>query len=777
MIEKMIRANLAQNRIVSVLMSGFLVVSAALLASAIYLIFGVFGTVDSFMEAARTPHFMQMHAGSLDANRMQAFVDGRTDVVAWEPIELLNVENSTLSFDGQSLETEIQQNGFVRQSKEMDLLLSLDREVVHPRPGEVWVPLFYEQKYDLQPGQTVVISQPDGDITFTIAGVFRDSQMNSTLASSKRLLISDADYDMLQQRLSIDPEYLISFRLTSPSDAASFEAAYANAGLESNGPSLTWSLFRLINSINDVITVVLFTLMSIIILLISLLCIRYTLLTAMEEDLHDIGVMKALGISNAHIRSIYLGKFRLLLGGGVLVGFVLSFLFREAVLGGVRRQMGTVNHEAIGIVAAAVGAALLYLVSMGYVRRVLQRLRSIAPLVALQGNSGLVTSNKRPRPLLRRSTGNSVNLRMAWANFSRSRGQHITVLVMAMLITIVLLVPFRFGATLGSPEFVTYLGMSRYDLRIDLINRDDAVEVADTIRATLEADDRISTFEIYAQEVEIAIDSNGVRTPLRIDYGNHDAYPVRYDSGRAPQTDTDLAISKLNAERLGVDVGDPLEVIAGESRHRFIISGIYQDITNGGKTAKALTGPTRDQQTPSMMIAISLKNDDDADAIIQKVTDAVDVPVMKTKTYTTQMMGDLIGVMKTMSWVFAIVASAIAALIAGLSIRLMQVQERRSNAIQAALGFTSRNLRFQYMFRIVGIMVIGALIGAMLAGPAGGFMGNLLFGIVGASGAKLVFSPLTTILGIAMVVVSALIVTLVNTRQSINSRIVDRLRG
>ena len=149
MIRKMIRNSLSKNRLVSVFMATFLVLSSALLSGALILSFGVFGTVDSFMESAKTPHYMQMHLGSMDMDRMERFVAGRDDVMAWEVIEYLTVENSQLDFAGQSLDTEIQQNGFVTQPQHLDYLLSPGGDVIHPKPGEIYIPYFYESKYNL----------------------------------------------------------------------------------------------------------------------------------------------------------------------------------------------------------------------------------------------------------------------------------------------------------------------------------------------------------------------------------------------------------------------------------------------------------------------------------------------------------------------------------------------------------------------------------------------------------------------------------------------------
>jgi putative ABC transport system permease protein len=778
MIRKMIRSSLRHNRLVSACMAAFLVLSTALLSSALILSLGVFGTVESFMETARTPHFMQMHLGSLDQERMQQFVDGRDDVVAWEVIEFLNVENSQLQFNGQSLDTEIQQTGFTTQPEHMDYLLSPDGELIRPQPGEVYVPYFYEGKYNLEPGDPITLQTDNGETVFIVAGVFRDSQMNSTLASSKRLLINETDYATLAGQPGTNPEYLISFRLTSPDDVAEFEAAYFEAGLEANGPSLTWSLYTLINSINDAITVLLFMLMAFIILLIAMLCIRYTLLTTIEEDLREIGVMKALGISTANIRSIYLGKYRLLLGSGAIIGFLLSLIARNAILDNVRRQMGEINYPVLGVVAGALGTAILYLLAMGYVRRTLGRLRTITPLHALQGTASLDVSKRRPRSVLARTAGPAVNGKLAWASIRRTPSRHLTILAVAGLITLVLLVPFRFGSTARSADFVTYMGIGQYDLRIDLLNRPDSPATANSIVAVLDGDERIERIEVYTLEIEQTVSADGETAPLRIDYGDPAAFPLRYGTGHAPETVTEIGLSEINAERLEVATGDQLTITGPDGPVVFTVSGTYQDVTNGGKTAKALPGPTMDAANPSMMIAIDAAEGAHLDDIAATVTSAVgDVQVIDTQTYVQQMMGDLIRVIDTIAWVFSGVAVLIAALMAGLSIRLMQVQERKANAVQGALGFTSRDLRWQYLIRIMAMMVIGVALGIVLATPFGNMLGNAIFSTVGVSGLALKFSLVTTLFGSTLVLVSACVVTLLHTRPDFNRSLVERLRA
>jgi putative ABC transport system permease protein len=415
---------------------------------------------------------------------------------------------------------------------------------------------------------------------------------------------------------------------------------------------------------------------------------------------------------------------------------------------------------------------------MLYVRRVLRRLRSITPLDALQGSAGLNPGKRRPRPMLKQGIGKRVTGKMAWAKIRMSPSQHITILVVACLITLSLLIPFRFGATARSSDFVTYMGMGEYDLRIDLLGQDDALLTADSIVAVLNDDEHVSRIAVYTQEVESATAANGEIYPLRVDYGDQTTFPLRYGDGRAPETETELGLSEINAERFEVGVGDTVTIFGATGPGEFTVSGTYQDITNGGKTAKAIPGPTMDDDQPDIMIAIEAANGASLEDIATTINEVVnDVQVIETGTYVQQMLGGIVEVMDTIAWVFSLVAVLLAGLIAALSVRLMQVQDRKANAIQGALGFTSRHLRQQYMMRILPMIAIGVVLGIILATPVGNLIGNFLFSTVGISGLSLKFNLFATVAGGLGVLLSAWIVTLLHTRSEFNADIPARLQG
>ena len=62
--------------------------------------------------------------------------------------------------------------------------------------GEVYVPAGYRALYDLSVGDFLQI----GSCKLKIAGFIRDSQMNSMMASSKRFLVNEADYERIKEQ-------------------------------------------------------------------------------------------------------------------------------------------------------------------------------------------------------------------------------------------------------------------------------------------------------------------------------------------------------------------------------------------------------------------------------------------------------------------------------------------------------------------------------------------------------------------------------------------------
>lgn len=293
---RIIRNDISKSKLITLTTMIFVAAAAMLVSLAAILAIHLSGALDTLMTQAKTPHFMQMHSGEIDTARLTSFAEKNNHVDEFQVLEFLNMDGAQIVLGDSSLASSVQDNGFSMQSDKFDYLLDLDGNIIKVSDGELYVPISYMRDNTTKVGDQAVISGKE----FTIAGFLRDSQMNSSLSASKRFLVSEHDYAEIRGLGSI--EYLIEFRLKDLSMLGAFETAYASAGLEANGPTVTYTLFKMINALSDGMMIAVILLVSALVVVISFMCIRFTLLAKIEDDYREIGVMKAIGLRVSDIK-------------------------------------------------------------------------------------------------------------------------------------------------------------------------------------------------------------------------------------------------------------------------------------------------------------------------------------------------------------------------------------------------------------------------------------------------------------------------------------------
>ena len=172
---RMIWNDIARNKAVALMLLVFVSVAAMLLSLTAILGVNLLGSIDRLMQDAKTPHFLQMHTGDPELQRLEAFAAEQPQVSQFQVVGFLNIENDDIGINGKTLAGSLQDNGFCTQSEQFDFLLDLDNVPVRPADGELYAPVFYKKDGTMNLGDTVTIQ----GIPFTVAGFVRDSQMNS----------------------------------------------------------------------------------------------------------------------------------------------------------------------------------------------------------------------------------------------------------------------------------------------------------------------------------------------------------------------------------------------------------------------------------------------------------------------------------------------------------------------------------------------------------------------------------------------------------------------
>ena len=659
------------------------------------------------MEKAQTPDFLQMHAGEVDEEQIAAFAEEQEMIEEWQVCRFLNLENAVLSLNGHSLSGNTQDNGLCVQSPCFDFLLDTEDCCVSVREGEVYVPACYRQEYGLKQGQLMQI----GSESLQIAGFIRDSQMNSMMASSKRFLVNQADYERLQECGS--EEYLIEFLLKDGNDVDAFALAYTKSGLPANGPTITAPLVRMMNALSDGMMILVIFLVGIVVMLISMLCIRFLLLTTLEKDQKEIGMLKAVGIAKKDIRRLYLTKFILLSVTGAVIGLILA-AFLSKPLGTSMRELYGAGASG-GLVYAASVCSVLFTegILLLSIRRTLKRTEKLSAVETLRGSS----VHKK---------------RCAWLLIGA-----VTAAGVFLMLT-----PQNIAHTISSPEFVTYMGVGNAQIRIDVRQSADIASETEALIGQLDGDTKVENFSVLKTRSLQGELVDGSACALMVEFGDHSIFPVSYMEGTFPQKEGELALSALNAEDLGLGIGDMILLSAGGEQEPYMICGIYSDITNGGKTAKACENGSWENMPEMWSIAyVSLRDGENVEGWLSEYRshyEGTGIEAVDIQEYVTATYGQTIRQMQLAKKVSFVAALGILFIVALLFLRLVVWQERRDSALKKALGFTAGAIRMEYWKRAAVCSLAGIFIGMLLGVFLGERVAGLLLSSLGASGFRFV---------------------------------------
>ena len=778
MMTRMLRADLRRTRATSIVLAGLIAMAALLAAVGGSVLTQLTGATGRLFTTARTPDVVQMHAGDLDPVAVGDWAESRSEITGWQIATTLPVPVDQLHLNGEPESGSVLQPALVTQNGEFDLLLDTDNEVLDIGPGEIAMPLYYFQERGLEVGDAVSIQLADGRFDFTVTSFLRDSMMNPTFATSKRLLISAEDHQAIAPLIE-EPEHLIEFLLADRGDTKAVSDAYGEAELATNGPLLDRRTFFLLNVISHGIGVAVLTLLAILMVVVAAIALRFAFLTAIERDLHEIGVMKAIGLPDVRIRRLYLSKYVALAVAGGLVGAVLSVPAARAITGPLRLQLGEPEQSWPLIATPALSAAVIVIAVILWCALMLRRLGRISTMDALRTGTAPARSRRRllrflPRRRERTKRSPRLGMRLwrsrlpspSWMGLNairRSVRTHRMLLAVLTLCTFAMLVPLNLWTTVTARSFVTYLGTGVADLRLEL-RTPEAVEQSDELVAALDADPeiaRVAPFVTARFEVE---NGDGEWEHLIVETGDHGVFPLSYVDGTHPQADGELSVSSLAADTLGAEIGDTVALRGSTGTRDVTLVGVYQDVTNGGRTAKGLV-PIDGEPIVWRTVLVDVAAGAEVTDVARRLsTTHPDVQTVEMMEFANQTLGELMGQTARLATTAAASSIALAALIATMFAQMVIARDRSQIAIQRSLGVSDRSLRIQYLTRFLVVLVAGIVLGTVLVATGGQWLVAGAMGQLGAPGLQFDVNPLLAYGAVplaltATVVVAALFAT------------------
>ncbi len=777
MLGSMIKKDFTRNKAINITQWLFIFLSAFLMAAGSIIIIKSFGSIDGLFQIAKPPHFMQMHTGDINQEEIDAFSRSLDYVAGQQTSEMVNIDGASILLlterEGRhheaTLSDSMMDNGFVVQNEQYDYLLNLKNEILRVTAGEIAVPIKYMKSNDLKIGDLLILSEGSFHKEFVITDFIRDAQMASSLASSTRFLVSEEDFREIRENIGRS-EYLIEFMFTDIKKTKDFQKLYDESGLPSNGPAVTYTLFRMLNALGEGIKAVIIILVSLLLIFISAINLRFTILATMEDEIKEIGTMKAIGISPGDIRKLYRLKYVILSAGGCLLGYLAAILCSGLFTADMVLNYGHQALTAPDFIISMAAVAVVHMIVMYFCNKVLKKIRSITVVQALI--EGSMNSKKHRRKgkskekllPVAASQHLPINLFLSIRELVIRAKAWLLLLFVFALAACIMIIPANLYGTFRSTKFASYMGTAIRDIRMDLHSIDSLERKHEEIMNRLQSDDEISSFTAFAT-CRYEVYAEGAWDIIRVECGDHTDFNVSYISGKGPAKTGEIALSTLNAKKFAVSVGDTLRMRIDGAEAQYKICGIYQDVTNGGYTAKMDYDYDKDDvlwYTYYFDNAKGVPVDRKAAEYAATLSYAKVIPM---EDYLTQTLGMVIDSLSQVVIVSIIIAVFITLLITVLFLKLHSAREYSQIANMKAMGFSVFDIRKQYLIKTCMVAVLGILSGVLISNTLGEALVNGVLSISGLGISRIEFTaqPFKAyVLYPAIVMITALSVTWVS---------------
>lgn len=733
----LVRKDFKRNRVITAALAVFLVLSALFMAGGLRVAATMISSLSGFNKLAIPPDYLQMHKGTYNEEVFEDFVKTHDFIKDSLVVKMLDISNANIIYKGDTLEKCLMDNGFVVQNKGFDLLLNMDNEIAVVQDGEIGVPVYYAEVLGIQVGDVIALHEGDYHKELAVSTIIRDASMNAALTSSKRFLISQAALDEISLQMG-EWEYCFEFLLEDGTSTAVLEKAYADAGMPSNGVAVTGRLLGLLNDLSYGLVAFIIIAISILLIMIAILCLSYIIGATMAEENYAIGEMKAIGFPRKEIARLYQMKYIMLALTAGVIGYLAAIPFGNFFSSSVIMYCGYGISEWMKWVFPFIGIMLFCLIIMLGCGRIIRRNLRSTVVGLMRGEERIKKEGHYALP----SAGlKHRNLVMALGELRCKWREYVVIFFVFVFSSFLILLPTNMKSTIEDPSFMTYMGVGKCDIRIDIQYSEELAEQKDAVFSLLEKDQGIEKYAVYRNGYVQLQNAEGEWEYIRMGNGDESVFPLAYLRGRAPDDNREIALSYLNASNLGKVVGDSVTVIYQGEELLFTVCGIYQDITYGGKTAKAAVDfDEKDVEAYIVYLDVcdGVSIEAKTDELRNLLTDSKVTPISE---FVLQTLGGISDNISLVEGAAITISLLLIMLVTLMILQLITAREHSAIAVKKAIGFSNRDIRLQLGIRVLLIQSAAIIVGTVLANLLGEAAFGWMLSVMGAARIRMLVEP------------------------------------
>ena len=609
----------------------------------------------------------------------------------------------------------------------------------------------YKNRFSI--GDEIALVVDDHIFVFRLAGVYE------TLMAEEFFYISDSQYSEMCERVYPERNRFDTYILiTTESGVSDEEAAdtisddLVRRGFECEFSTYTQSMMLSADMIMVNVISAILCAFSLLVSVVVLIIVFFRISNSIEQNIVNIGALKALGCTSSQIRKAHVLEFVITAVAASLIGIGAMYLLLPP-LGELVGTMTMMRWDPHMIPGVAIMLPFIFALLTGSIASLsTSKIKDLDPVIALRFGIQNHSFKKNYLPLA--TSSGPLTWLLALKSSLQSRKQNIMTFVIMSAVGLVTAFVIFFGYNICYKPMNLYnlLQSISYDVVMFVDDSEAYYEVGNIEHVTAAYWKDTQEMTVAGQVVDVSIveDLNSIPS-------------INYTEGRAPVYSDEIIMSATAADQAGIIIGDMVKVSYKGVEKEFVVCGLAQGTDNLGKFALMNEDCARSLGCIPSAKSVWVNLDDSTISNASHVIDEAE------GIYGDKLMGylnvpevipqeSIITGSEVICVLIIIVTVLVILLSMTLLIKTVIIRKQQEFGIKKSLGFTSDQLRKELVISMMPCVISGSIAGSIVGSLKSNTFLTLLLNSLGLAQSNL---PVYGWMGAASVISTTVIAAII----------------
>lgn len=641
----------------------------------------------------------------------------------------------------------------ISQMKTVDTLEKLSEDMI-------FLPYKYKVGGEYKLGDSFRFTYKDKKYAYTIGGFFEDPLYGSQNGEQIKVFLQGKAYNKLEDELNPEIQFTnLAAIFTDSQKGDEISLDFMEMLLQSKDTiNVGITSFESTKEGDTIfITIIAMILIgfSIMMVLVTMLVIRFQISNSIEEDIKNIGILKAIGYTRGRINKSILIQFLLVTVLSVITGIITAYVLMPYI--------GNVISSSVGLMWPQTFEpeinllCLLFIVSMVMLVTFLtsRKIKIITPVSALR--NGLRTHNFKRNYFPMHKSFLHVQWILSMKSLLTNFKQKIMIIIIITALTFACLFSsvMYYNIKVEQEAVLDIIGVEQSNVKVipkENIDKEalfQSITKMNHVKKTNTLDTKSAKIDQVSIVLQVSKDFSKLETQTVF-------------SGRQPLYDNEIAISNVVSKMTDKGIGDEIVIEINSRSETYLITGISQQITQLGKVA-TITDLGIQRIIPDYTrssLEVYLDNGK-TETFIQEVERGYDKELSMVYNMDDEIQSFLNSFESALFLMMLLITVAtiiVVSLILYLIIKSMILARSKEYGILKSIGYTTLNLMTQISLSFMPVVIIGVSLGGIIGYYFTNTVIILLLSQMGIYNANFVVSvPIVLMIGTGIAIMALLV--------------------